>query len=65
MLATWANPTFDVMSSRVNHLGFVHFVLQVAKAKVLDTETWLSFSISCSDANDDDVEVPDVIVRIR
>jgi hypothetical protein len=45
------------------HSGFV--ALQVAKAKVLDTETRLSFSISCSDANDDDVEVPDVIVRIR
>ena len=46
-------------------LGLVELVITVGKVTLPPTETKITFSISCTDANDEDVEVPDVVAKVR
>ena len=46
-------------------MRLLKLVTAVGKTAVPASEVTLTFSVTCSDVNDDDVEVPDVTVRIR
>lgn len=46
-------------------LSLVELVSVVGKVVLSTTESKITFSISCTDANDEDVEVPDVVARVR
>lgn len=46
-------------------MKLLKLVTVVGKTVVPASEATLTFSVTCSDANDDDVEVPDVTVQIR
>eukprot|EP00897_Mesotaenium_endlicherianum_P006549 jgi/Mesen1/5922/ME000030S05186 len=46
-------------------MTLTELVASVAKTKVPPTKTHLTFSIACTDATDDDIEVPDIRVKIK
>lgn len=46
-------------------LSLIDLVTTVGKVTLPPTESNITFSISCTDANDEDVEVPDVVAKVR
>ncbi|KAG6558134.1 hypothetical protein Mapa_000315 [Marchantia paleacea] len=46
-------------------LPLLELITVIGKVTIPATESRIIFSISCTDANDDDVEVPDVVARVR
>lgn len=46
-------------------LSLIDLVTTVGKVTLPSTESNITFSISCTDANDEDVEVPDVVAKVR
>lgn len=46
-------------------LPLLELINVIGKVTVPATESTITFSISCTDVNDNDVEVPDVVARVR
>ncbi|KAL3688917.1 hypothetical protein R1sor_015226 [Riccia sorocarpa] len=46
-------------------LPLLELITVIGKVTIPATESRINFSVSCTDANDEDVEVPDVIARVR
>lgn len=46
-------------------LTLLELVEKIGKVKVPEDECFLTIFVSCLDANDDDVEAPDVIAKVR
>ncbi|KAL2631033.1 hypothetical protein R1flu_015719 [Riccia fluitans] len=46
-------------------LPLLELITVIGKVTIPATESRINFSISCTDANDEDVEVPDVVARVR
>ena len=46
-------------------LSLLDLITSVAKVSIPPRENRVVFSVSCSDATDNDVDVPDIVVEIR
>jgi len=46
-------------------LSLIDLITTIGKVTLPPSETTISFSISCTDAKGDDVEVPDVVAKVR
>ncbi|KAG0581190.1 hypothetical protein KC19_4G230900 [Ceratodon purpureus] len=46
-------------------LSLIDLITTIGKVTLPPTETTISFSISCTDAKGEDVEVPDVVAKVR
>uniref|UniRef100_A0A7I4DHT6 Ubiquitin-activating enzyme E1 C-terminal domain-containing protein n=1 Tax=Physcomitrium patens TaxID=3218 RepID=A0A7I4DHT6_PHYPA len=46
-------------------LSLIDLITTIGKVTLPPTETTIAFSISCTDAKDEDVEVPDVVAKVR